>query len=298
MGKNISVQDLISIIVPVYNKANAIDRCIQSVFAQSYSNWELLLVNDGSTDASGVICDKYAAQDSRIRVFHKPNGGVSSARNHGISRVSGDWLLFLDADDYLLPNALITLITQAVNSHTLLTCANYYAEKDGVRTVYCTGILNGIISNNFRAWYFGSICLRAGATLFHRSIVNEKMYDEKLSRGEDVASCFNLMRTQKVAYTNKRIMVYSLDNKGLSARCGDRYKDHVFHLTFKGKSFWEKMEMGATLNGAFDLYPEFHDELLSKYKDYMIYTWLDCKIRRFKKYKRNIYNLLFQNSLK
>lgn len=75
MGKNISVQDLISIIIPVYNTEKHLDQCIQSVLAQTYTNWELLLIDDSSTDSFGAICDKYAAVDKRIRVFHKENGG-------------------------------------------------------------------------------------------------------------------------------------------------------------------------------------------------------------------------------
>lgn len=283
---------LISIIVPVYNEETYLPRCIESVLSQGYSTIELLLIDDGSTDSSGAICDKYAAQDDRIRVFHKENEGVSKTRNLGISKASGEWVLFLDSDDYLLEDALLTLITQAQKTGTLVSCANLYIEKQGCREIFCTGLTNGIIANNFRAWYFKSICLCQGATLFHHSVITDQMYDEKLSRGEDVHCIFKLMRTHKLSYTNRCVMVYSLEDHGLSARCRDPYKDHVFHMDFEGKSFWEKMEMGATLNGAFDLYPEFHDELLAKYEDYMIYTWLDCKIRRFKKYKRNLYNLL------
>ena len=73
--------NVISIIVPIYNAGKTLHRCIDSILSQTYTSWELLLVDDGSTDSSGVICDEYAAQDARVRVFHKENGGVSSARN-------------------------------------------------------------------------------------------------------------------------------------------------------------------------------------------------------------------------
>lgn len=97
---------LISVIVPVYNTEKYLDQCIQSVLAQTYTNWELLLIDDGSTDASGAICDKYAEQDSRIRVFHKSNGGVSSARNLGLDNAKGEWITFVDSDDYVDPDWL------------------------------------------------------------------------------------------------------------------------------------------------------------------------------------------------
>lgn len=80
---------LISIIVPVYNAACYLPRCIESILHQTYTNFELLLVDDGSTDKSGAICDEYALKDIRIKVYHKPNGGVSSARNYGLLRIRG-----------------------------------------------------------------------------------------------------------------------------------------------------------------------------------------------------------------
>lgn len=81
--------EVISIVVPVYNAERTLNECVDSILSQTYSHFELLLVDDGSTDKSGVICDAYAAKDSRVRVFHKPNGGVSSARNLGIDNIWG-----------------------------------------------------------------------------------------------------------------------------------------------------------------------------------------------------------------
>lgn len=97
---------LISIIIPVFNSAKYLRRCIESVKKQSYSRWELILVNDGSTDESGSICEEFSKSDSRIRVLHKSNGGVSSARNLGLNYISGDWVTFIDSDDEMLQYAL------------------------------------------------------------------------------------------------------------------------------------------------------------------------------------------------
>lgn len=97
---------LISVIVPVYNVDKYLDKCIQSILSQSYTNFELLLVDDGSTDTSGDICEKYAETDHRVRVIHKKNGGVSSARNAGIDRSAGEWIAFIDADDWIYPDFL------------------------------------------------------------------------------------------------------------------------------------------------------------------------------------------------
>lgn len=92
---------MISIVVPVYNAERYLNRCIKSILAQTYTDFELLLIDDGSTDFSGGICDEYAAKEYRVRVFHKANGGVSSARNLGLQVAQGEWIAFVDSDDYI-----------------------------------------------------------------------------------------------------------------------------------------------------------------------------------------------------
>ena len=94
---------LVSVIVPVYNVEQYLSRCIDSILNQTFTDFELLLIDDGSPDKSGEICDAYALKDSRIRVFHKDNGGVSSARNFGLDNANGEWVTFIDADDWIAP---------------------------------------------------------------------------------------------------------------------------------------------------------------------------------------------------
>lgn len=96
----------ISIIIPVYNVERFLRRCLDSVQNQSYSNWECIIVDDGSKDSSPAICDEYVKTDSRFKVIHKENGGVSEARNTGLSQVSGEWVTFVDSDDELTLDAL------------------------------------------------------------------------------------------------------------------------------------------------------------------------------------------------
>lgn len=91
----------VSIIIPVYNASSTLRRCVDSIIAQSFFDWELILINDGSTDDSGLLCDEFANSDSRIYVIHKKNGGVSSARNIGLDLARGEWITFVDSDDYV-----------------------------------------------------------------------------------------------------------------------------------------------------------------------------------------------------
>lgn len=97
---------LISVIVPVYKVEKYLDQCIRSITQQTYQNLEIILVDDGSPDRTGQICDEYAARDSRVQVIHKPNGGVGAARNDGLDAATGQWVIFCDSDDYLEPDAL------------------------------------------------------------------------------------------------------------------------------------------------------------------------------------------------
>ena len=101
---------LVSIIVPVYNKQTFLTKCIDSILSQSYQNIELILIDDGSNDFSGNICDDYAIKDSRVKVFHQENSGVSKARFNGVKVASGDWGFFVDSDDFLPSNAIEVLV--------------------------------------------------------------------------------------------------------------------------------------------------------------------------------------------
>lgn len=97
---------LVSVITPVYNTEKYLDECIGSILSQSMTDFELLLIDDGSTDGSGAICDRYAEKDKRIRVFHIPNGGVSAARNLGLDNARGEFVVFVDSDDRVTPDHL------------------------------------------------------------------------------------------------------------------------------------------------------------------------------------------------
>lgn len=118
----------ISVIVPVYNVEKYLPHCIDSILAQTFTDFEVLLIDDGSTDNSGKICDEYAVKDSRIRVFHKKNGGVSSARNLGLEEAKGDYVIFLDSDDYYTDkNCLNILYNEAIIHHLDIVRGEYQA---------------------------------------------------------------------------------------------------------------------------------------------------------------------------
>ncbi|MGN1015230.1 MAG: glycosyltransferase [Butyricicoccus sp.] len=116
----------VSIIVPVYNAESVLNRCINSILKQEYTDFELLLVDDGSTDGSPQLCDQFAREDERVRVIHKENGGVSSARNIALSEAKGTYLQFLDSDDWITPNATSLLVREAEEHHCDMVIADFY----------------------------------------------------------------------------------------------------------------------------------------------------------------------------
>lgn len=121
---------LVSVIIPVYNVEAYLGRCVDSVLNQTYGNLEVILVDDGAKDASGAICDDYARRDSRVRVIHKENGGLSSARNAGIDAAGGTYLEFVDSDDWLEPDAVESMLSLAAEQGTELVVAGRYDVKE------------------------------------------------------------------------------------------------------------------------------------------------------------------------
>ena len=127
----------ISIIVPVFNTSKYLHACLSSILGQKYRDFEVLIIDDGSTDGSSAICDEYASNDDRIKVFHKENGGVSSARNLGIEEAKGKWLYFCDADDSLLPKTLeILLEGEKENCQFVMAGYNKYLSDGSLKESY------------------------------------------------------------------------------------------------------------------------------------------------------------------
>ena len=116
----------ISIIIPVYNVEKYLATCLDSVINQTYKNLEILLIDDGSTDSSGLICEQYSKKDTRIKTIHKKNGGLSDARNVGISYASGDYISFIDSDDFIDINTF-TILNQYIKQYNAdIITFNYY----------------------------------------------------------------------------------------------------------------------------------------------------------------------------
>lgn len=207
----------ISVIVPVYNVEQYLHRCIDSILAQTFTDFELLLINDGSTDKSGKICDEYAKKDKRIRVFHKENGGVSSARNVGLDNAKGEWVTFVDSDDWVEINYFSDLMKDNYIADLTYFGCRFCFENDSY-TIYIPNEfysqdketiekqLGWLKNNPQKVDYLGFTWNK----LFNRNIIlkNHIAFTENLTLRED--EVFTLMYARNIA--SLRVKAISLYN--------------------------------------------------------------------------------------
>lgn len=186
---------LVSIIVPVYKVESYLDRCVQSVIQQTYKHWELILVDDGSPDKSGDICDSWTKRDNRILVFHKENGGVSSARNVGLDNMSGDYVTFLDSDDWLYDTCLETCLSVAQkNDLDVLQFGWTDVNPDDTITVQKREETSVCSDRQFAE--LGKLSVSVCGGFYKASIIRENniRFDESMAYAEDqlfVFMCLN-----------------------------------------------------------------------------------------------------------
>lgn len=211
------LQPMISVIVPVYNTAKYLRRCVDSILAQTYRDFELLLIDDGSTDASGTICDEYAALDSRVRVFHKPNGGVSSARNLGLDSARGQWITFADSDDRVDQRWLANFDLNR-NEKFELICQGYTGTTaQGLTTEYIysgSGSPRDLLQALFDNKIAGYIWCKA----FKTEIIeeNDLRFNDKFNVSEDLEFELRyISKINKILCSDKIGYYYSVPDYGI-----------------------------------------------------------------------------------
>ena len=176
-------ENLISVVVPVYNVEQFLPRCVDSILAQTYQNLEIILVDDGSPDGCGDICDAYAAKDDRVKVIHKTNGGLSSARNAGIEAATGEYLAFVDSDDWIEPEMYGHMLGLMTKYDAKLVCAGRYdvSGKTGERAVgLCPKKEECISAEEMvgRIFLWDGCDSSACDKLYHRSLLETFRYPE------------------------------------------------------------------------------------------------------------------------
>lgn len=200
----------ISVIVPVYKVEKYLHRCIDSILSQSFTDFELILVDDGSPDNCGKICDEYAQKDSRVRVFHKSNGGVSSARNLGLDNAIGEWVTFIDSDDYIEQGYISELMFyQEHNDVEFVAICNYI--KKHTDSIHIS-LKKEEFDLLFSKYELNRICSPWGK-LFNYNLIKhiDLKFDDRIHLGEDVIFVLTyLLNVNKLEliYSNKYFYEY------------------------------------------------------------------------------------------
>ena len=230
-----SAKPTISVIVPVYNAERFLQECLDSILAQDYTHWEAVLVDDGSTDGAPAICDAYAQKDPRFRVFHKQNGGVSSARNLGLEKAVGEWVFFLDADDRLKPDALSAMEVRSVDSELVFGGYEVFDEHHNLTYAIAERVEGKMdkyqaLEQMFRPWYYRYYGYVWGK-LFCVAVIKEYglHFDESISFNEDRLFTVNyICRIETVAFFTAPVYEYLENSSSAMASLCKAYNPKFF----------------------------------------------------------------------
>ena len=250
--------ELISIILPIYNTEKYLHECLDSIINQNYTNFEVLLINDGSTDSSGMICQEYVERDSRFRYFEKDNGGVASARNLGLERSSGVYITFIDSDDWVEFNYLEVLYTALKENDTDVAISTYKRfAQDGVFYLRSYSKENDEFLNigKRNRNSFLEILPKLGeidhsfysisSKLIKREIIGNLLFDEQVSYAEDLNFFFHLyLGVESVVYVRDYTYIYRTHDASTSQNFNELKALHELEI-FK-RMFQQIEKMGIT----------------------------------------------------
>ncbi|MBC5624031.1 glycosyltransferase [Clostridium sp. NSJ-49] len=286
----------ISIIVPIYNVELYVERCIESILNQSLSDFDLILVDDGSTDKSGEICEGYAKKDSRIQVIHKKNGGLSSARNAGIEIAQGKYIAFVDGDDFIHKDMYKILYDKIIqNDSDIVICEfkKVYNKTDVIDTIENT---KSIELNNIDALHMlysdkGAEFTVAWNKIYKKELFDEVRYEEgKIHEDEFIAHKL-LYKAQKITYVSKQLYNYiQREDSIINSKFNIKKLDAVYAFNER-KLFFKNIKNKELQYKAEYNYVKYFFE--NYYKAKRNIECIDEELYRLKKnFRESIYTLL------
>lgn len=240
MGK-----DLVSVIVPVYNIEKYIKNCIESILRQTYMQIEVILVDDGSTDTSGKICDEYAEKDDRIRVIHKENEGVSSARNSGLLASEGEYISFVDGDDLLAINAVEVLMNDITEDNSLVYSGTSYRRINnyhetftsnlGSKTKYTRDyIIKGLLSGSYEN-------IGVWGKVFRKEFIGNLLFEGGRGANEDKYFLFQLLMNHDGYISEREDALYGYYIRDGSATTS-KYSVRLLDVLFFSNKILERIQ--------------------------------------------------------
>ena len=247
---------MISIIVPVYNAEKYINKCVKSIIEPTVSDIEILLVDDGSKDDSGRILDEICFHDKRIKVFHKSNGGVSSARNMGLDNASGEYIMFVDADDWLENVLCEELIDGMIESDLAIGGYQrlFYEGTEVISGKSRTISMDTAFGNEFNVLYRSNLLNSPFSKIYKKSIIMEQRFDSSVELGEDFL--FNLEylnKCRQIAVVQTDAYIYNCLNEASATR---RFRkndiDQIVELYKAGKAFYNEYGGADDRQGALE----------------------------------------------
>lgn len=283
---------MVSIIIPVYNVAPFLNECIASLVSQTYTEWEAILIDDGSTDGSSEICDNWCEKDARIKVIHQSNNGVSTARNKGIDAASGEYITFVDSDDYVDANYLLEMINTAnKNACDIVVSGVRQVFTNGEKKTYtpdtkCTFTLDAENTVHFVTLNERYLLYAPYSKLYHCDIIksNNISFKENISYGEDLLFNYDyLNHTKNIACTTQANYNYRIIGSGTLS---SKHRDDQFAINY---SQW-KILKSFYINK--DMWNEFSQKLLYKRLWGNIYDGIFLYPRMSHKEKGYINNIL------
>ena len=232
---------MVSIIIPVYNSVQFLERCVNCVANQTYKEWELILIDDGSTDGSEILCDEYAKEEARIKVYHQLNKGASLARKKGIELARGEYLTFVDSDDIVEDDYLERLVESLQKFHVKIAACDQVKHIEGEDVqIDKTGMFRLLEENELHERFFKYQFWGLGGKLYHRSVF-DNVYFPQCTINEDYVVMTQLFhRYKQMAYVPIGLYHYmthggSLSHQKLSMRMFDEYYNKLWVRDFYKK---------------------------------------------------------------
>lgn len=282
---SVDLQELISVIIPVYNVEKYLKRCVDSVINQTYKNLEIILVDDGSPDNCGAICDEYAERDNRIKVIHKENGGLSSARNAGIDVASGTYLSFIDSDDYVSEQFIEKLYSMIKEYDADISQCNFVRTKGEVPETksnntpisVCDNV--SMIENLYNEHYVPTVVVVT--KLYHSKLFDGIRYPEGRVHEDEVITPLVLYKSNRCVFSTEALYYYYFNENSITNSQFSVKKLDILYALNSRISFY--MENGLRKYALLDL-----GRLSSK-------CWELYKLTKEKNIRKKIENQIRQN---